>query len=104
MAENEEKPDVEQAKKLWEQALESYLELMRRFEPLSEEVLSNKEDPFMAMKYKLSPALFHQCVIHSSDICDKNNMFRKGIEVLETAFKQNNDTLKNSRYVEKTLF
>ena len=77
--------------------MDTYLELMKSFEQLPEEVRSDKEDPFVSMKYKLAPPLFFQSIMHATDICDKNSMSRKGVEVLETAFKHNNETLPNNR-------
>lgn len=85
---------------MWEEGVEMYLELLRSFEPLPKEVLLDKDNasiPFAAMKYKLSPALFFQCVVHATDICDKNSMNRKGIELIETAFKHNNETMNAQR-------
>ena len=73
------------------------MELMKLFEPLPEDVISDKEDPFVAMKFKLSPPLFFQCILHATDICDKNSMSRKGVEVVETAFKHNNETVNHQR-------
>ena len=74
-----------------------YLELLKSFEPLSNETLSNKEDPFVGMNYKLAPALFFQCIVHATDICDKYSMTRKGVELLEAAMKHNNETVKGQR-------
>lgn len=99
MGEDGEKPIPEETKKVWGEAIEMYLDLMRTFEQLPEEILSNKNDTFRGMKFKLPPALFQQCVIHATDIADKNNIFRKGIEALETSFKYDNNTLRNHRYI-----
>ena len=93
------KPIPEETRKVWGEAIEMYLDLMRTFEQLPEEILSNKNDTFRGMKFKLPPALFQQCVIHATDIADKNNIFRKGIEALETSFKYDNNTLRNHRYI-----
>ena len=71
---------------------------MKTFEPLSTEILEDKNDTFKSMKYKCPPAIFSQCMMHATDLCDKNAMFRKAVEVLETAFKYDNNTLKNHRY------
>ena len=87
----------EEAKKAKEDGIERYIDLMKTYEQLPEEVLADKNDTFMGMKYKLPPALFSQCIIHGTDICDKVGNTRKGIEVLETAFKYNNHTLANHR-------
>ena len=69
------------------------------YEPLPQEVLDDKNDTFKVMKFKIPPALFQQCIIHATDIADKNAMYREAIEVLETAFKYDNNTIKNHRYL-----
>ena len=97
MEKDEKPPNEEEAKKIWEDGIESYIELMKTFEPLPLEVIEDKNDTFKVMKYKCPPALFSQCLIHATDLCDKNGMFRKAVEVLETAFKYDNNTLANHR-------
>ena len=99
MGEDGEKPIPEETKKVWGEAIEMYLDLMKTFEQLPEEILSNKNDTFRGMKFKLPPSLFQQCVIHATDIADKNNIFRKGIEAIESSFKYDNNTLRNHRYI-----
>ena len=96
---DEEKPNEEHAKKAWKEGVEGYLELIKRYEPLTQEVLEDTNDTFRAMKFKIPPPLFQQCIIHASDIGDKNAMYREAIEVLETAFKYDNNTIKNHRYL-----
>ena len=76
-----------------------YISLMSKFEKLPEEVLKNENDTFRAMKYKINPNIYFQAMQHATDICDKTNMNRRGVEVLEVAFKYNNDTMANPRYV-----
>ena len=95
---DEEKPNPEIAKKAWKEGVEGYLELMKKYEPLPQEILEDKNDTFRLMKFKIPPSLFQQCIVHATDICDKNAMYREAIEVLENAFKLDNNTLKVHRY------
>ena len=99
LSQDEENPNGEHAQKAWKEGVDGYIELIRRYEPLPQEVLENTNDTFRAMKFKIPPPLFQQCIVHATDICDKNAMYREAIEVLETAFKYDNNTVKNHRYL-----
>ena len=70
---------------------------MKEYEPLPEEVLANTNDTFRTMKFKVPHSLFQQCIMHATDICDKGGMTRKAIEVLESAMKFDNSSVKNHR-------
>ena len=76
-----------------------YISLMSKFEKLPEEVLKNENDTFREMNYKINPNIYFQAWQHAMEICETANMNRRGIEVMEVAFKYNNDTMANGRYV-----